>query len=100
MCTGGVNAYTDGFLENGLSTDEYIALCRRVGAEPAITVALQFGTPAEIQVGRGTLAMPVIAVNGACLTGRPRLGGILQRGCQHAVGKRKSLAWLARALQR
>lgn len=46
---GGVNAYTDGFMQNGAGIDEYIALTKRTGAIPAITVALQFGTPAEIQ---------------------------------------------------
>lgn len=45
---GGVNAYSDGFLENGIGTDEYIALCRELGAVPAITVALTFGGPEEI----------------------------------------------------
>ena len=49
---GGVNAYTDGFLQNGPGVDEYIALALRVGAMPAITFALQFGTDAEIQDAR------------------------------------------------
>lgn len=49
---GGVNSYTDGFLENGLGIDEYMALVSRLGAVPAITPALQFGTPAEVQDAR------------------------------------------------
>jgi hypothetical protein len=49
---GGVNAYTDGFLENGPSTDEYIALCREIGAMPVITLALQFGTDEEVESAR------------------------------------------------
>ena len=35
-------------MENGLGNDEYILLTKRIGAVPAITVALQFGTPQEI----------------------------------------------------
>jgi hypothetical protein len=31
------------------SQDEYIQLCRATGATPAITVALQYGTPQEVQ---------------------------------------------------
>ena len=46
---GGVNSYTDGMMENGISTDEYLQLCAAIGATPAITIALQYGTPAEIQ---------------------------------------------------
>jgi hypothetical protein len=46
---GGVNAYTDGFMQNGPDLDEYLALCAEVGAEPAVTVPLQFGTPQEVQ---------------------------------------------------
>ena len=49
---GGVNAYSDGFMQNGPGIDEYMALTRRVGATPAITFALQFGTDAEIQDAR------------------------------------------------
>jgi len=46
---GGVNAYSDGFFENGINTDDYMALVAEVGAVAAITIPLQFGTPAEIQ---------------------------------------------------
>lgn len=49
---GGVNAYTDGFMENGPSTDEYLALCREIGALPVITLALQFGTEGEVEEAR------------------------------------------------
>lgn len=49
---GGVNAYTDGFEPNGLGIDEYMTLVSRVGAVPAITIPLQFGTPEEIQDAR------------------------------------------------
>jgi hypothetical protein len=49
---GGVNAYSDGFLQNGPGVDEYMALVRRVGAAPAMTFALQFGTDAEVQDAR------------------------------------------------
>ncbi len=49
---GGVNAYSDGFMQNGPGIDEYIALTNRVGAIPAITFALQYGTPAEIDDAR------------------------------------------------
>ena len=47
--TGGVLAYSDGFVQNGPNTDEFLALCRELGAEPAITVQLQFATDAEIE---------------------------------------------------
>lgn len=49
---GGVNAYSDGFLQNGPGTDEYIELARRIGATPAITFALQYGTDEEVQDAR------------------------------------------------
>ena len=49
---GGVNAYSDGFMQNGPGIDEYMALTRRVGAMPAVTFALQFGTDDEIQDAR------------------------------------------------
>ena len=35
-------------MENGVGIDEYIALCREVGYEPAITVRLQYGGDAEV----------------------------------------------------
>jgi alpha-L-arabinofuranosidase len=41
--SGGVNAYTDGMMENGVSTDDYLALCERIGMIPAITVRFQEG---------------------------------------------------------
>jgi alpha-L-arabinofuranosidase len=43
------SADSDGFSQNAPNVDEYIALCRAVNATPAITVALQFGSPQEIQ---------------------------------------------------
>ena len=49
---GGVNTYSDGFLENGPNIDEYMALIAFTGATPAVTIALQFGTPQEIQDAR------------------------------------------------
>jgi alpha-L-arabinofuranosidase len=45
---GGVNAYTDQFLENGVGIDDYMALIKRVGAVPAITVRLNIGDATEI----------------------------------------------------
>ena len=39
---------SDGFLENGIGIDDYLALCERIGMKPAITVALQFGTDIEL----------------------------------------------------
>lgn len=45
---GGVNAYTDGMLENGIGTDDYLALCEALGMVPAITLRLQFGTEEEL----------------------------------------------------
>ena len=49
---GGVNAYSDGFLQNGPGIDEYIALTNHIGATPAISIALQYGTPQEITDAR------------------------------------------------
>lgn len=49
---GGVNAYTDGFLDDWIGIDEYIQLCRHVDAEPAITLQLQFGTDEEVELAR------------------------------------------------
>jgi hypothetical protein len=46
---GGVNAYSDRMSENGMDTDEYIALCRALGVKPAITMALQYGTDEEVK---------------------------------------------------
>ena len=45
---GGVAAYTDGFASDGPNVDEYVRLCRAVGAEPAITLPLQFGNESEL----------------------------------------------------
>ena len=50
--SGGVNAYSDGFMQNGLGIDDYIELTRRIGVEPAITFAIQYGTDIEIQDAR------------------------------------------------
>lgn len=47
---GGVNAYTDGALENGIGIDDYLALCEKLNMVPAITISLQFGTADEVQV--------------------------------------------------
>jgi hypothetical protein len=49
---GGVNAYTDGMMENGISTDDYLALCERVGLIPSITVRFQMGQDADVQEAR------------------------------------------------
>ena len=46
---GGVNAYTDGLLENSLNTDNYMKLVRVLGMVPAITISLQYGTDDEIR---------------------------------------------------
>jgi alpha-N-arabinofuranosidase len=46
---GGVDTFTDGFVENGPNIDEYVALTAYVGATPAVTIPLQFGTQQEIQ---------------------------------------------------
>ncbi len=45
---GGVDAYSDGFASDGPNVDEYVRLCRAVGAEPAITLPLQFGNESEL----------------------------------------------------
>eukprot|EP00656_Telonema_subtile_P044033 TRINITY_DN5032_c0_g1_i2.p1 TRINITY_DN5032_c0_g1~~TRINITY_DN5032_c0_g1_i2.p1 ORF type:complete len:508 (-),score=95.63 TRINITY_DN5032_c0_g1_i2:172-1596(-) len=45
---GGVNAYTDGMMVDGIGIDDYMQLARRIGAEPAITIKLQYGTADEI----------------------------------------------------
>lgn len=47
--SGGVNAYSDGFMQNGPNIDDYIRLCRRIDVIPAITFAIQYGTDSEIQ---------------------------------------------------
>jgi len=49
---GGVNAYTDGMMENGISTDDYLALCEYVGLIPSITVRFQMGEDADVQEAR------------------------------------------------
>ncbi len=49
---GGVNAYTDGMMENGISTDDYLALCEYVGLVPAITIRFQMGTDEDVQEAR------------------------------------------------
>jgi hypothetical protein len=49
---GGVNAYTDGMMENGISTDDYLALCEYVGLVPAITIRFQMGTEEDVQEAR------------------------------------------------
>jgi len=40
---GGINAYTDGFLENGIGIDDYMALCKELNMIPAITIRVQLG---------------------------------------------------------
>ena len=47
--SGGVNAYTDGLLADGIGIDDYLALCEAVGMVPAITLRLQFGSEAELR---------------------------------------------------
>lgn len=49
---GGVNTYTDGAEQDGLSTDEFIALCRELDMLPSLTLSLQFGTDEEIESAR------------------------------------------------
>ena len=46
---GGVNAFTDGLLENGVGIDDYVALCEEVGMLPAITLRLVEGNEAELK---------------------------------------------------
>jgi hypothetical protein len=46
---GGVDAYSDGYVQNDIDTDAYMRLTNRLGMVPAITLALQYGTEAEIQ---------------------------------------------------
>ena len=41
------NAHTMGYDDNDISTDDFIALCREVGAEPFITINPTWNTPAE-----------------------------------------------------
>eukprot|EP00040_Diaphanoeca_grandis_P035344 m.222056 g.222056 ORF g.222056 m.222056 type:complete len:1073 (+) comp33360_c0_seq3:76-3294(+) len=45
---GGVNAYTDGFMENGIGIDDYLALCDKVGLAPSVTVRFQTGGSDEV----------------------------------------------------
>jgi len=45
---GGVDAYTDGFVENGVGVDDFLALCDELGMAPALTVRLQFATDDEL----------------------------------------------------
>lgn len=49
---GGVNTYTDGAEQDGLSTDEFMVLCQELGMLPSLTLALQFGTDEEIENAR------------------------------------------------
>ncbi len=60
----GVNAYTDGMMENGIGIDDYIALCNRVEMTPAITIALQTGSDQEIEEAHDFVEY----VNGAVTT--------------------------------
>lgn len=53
--SGGQFGYTDGLSENWPGVDEYFALCREIGATPAIGVTLQFGTPDEVESARALL---------------------------------------------
>jgi alpha-L-arabinofuranosidase len=39
--------YSDGYDFQEINTDDYLALCREIGAQPAITIRLGEGTPAE-----------------------------------------------------
>ena len=47
--SGGINTYTDGFLQDSIRIDEYIALCRRLRMVPAIAIKLQSGSWQEAQ---------------------------------------------------
>ena len=49
---GGVNAYTDGVMANGLGIDEYLGLVDELGAVPAITVRMVLGTDEEVTEAR------------------------------------------------
>ena len=49
---GGVNAYSDGVVANGIGTDEYMALVRQLGATAAVTVRLSLGDADEISEAR------------------------------------------------
>jgi hypothetical protein len=53
--SGGVNAYSDGFMQNGPGIDEYILLTTRLNVIPAITFAIQFGSDEEIQDAKDLL---------------------------------------------
>jgi len=46
---GGINAYTDGMMENGIGVDDFMALCERIGMVPAITLRLSLGSEEEIE---------------------------------------------------
>ena len=41
--------YSDGTLQNGIGIDDYLALCDRIGMQPAITLRMQFGDLDEVQ---------------------------------------------------
>ena len=49
---GGVNAYTDGALQNGLGIDNYMKLVEEVNATAAITVRVSLGDDNEIEEAR------------------------------------------------
>merc|ERR1712166_474469 len=46
---GGVNAYSDGMMENGIGVDDYMALVKRLQMVPSVTLRLQYGTQEEVQ---------------------------------------------------
>jgi hypothetical protein len=45
---GGINAYTDQFLTNGVGIDDFMALSSALGLVPAITIRLQLGDDSEV----------------------------------------------------
>lgn len=45
---GGILPYTDEYVQNAPGVDEYMRLCERIGAEPALGVQMQFGSKSEI----------------------------------------------------
>ena len=49
---GGVDAYTDGVVTNGVGTDDYMALVGKLAATPAVTVRVSLGDSAEIAEAR------------------------------------------------
>ena len=47
--SGGVDAFTDGVVTDGLGIDDYLGLCKDIGMTPAIGVRLQYGGEEELR---------------------------------------------------